>query len=212
MPGFNESKYLKKVLKPLTQVTSNIIFVDDGSTDNTFDIASSFTKHSLRHDINLGKGAALKTGCIYAFKRLGADAVILMDSDGQHLPSDLSSFTKSLNEGYEIVLGVRHFRSDMPLVRFLGNKFSSVLINLIFKVYLSDIPSGFKAFTRKAYDELRWESQGYEVETEIAVKIAKSKLKFKEITIETVYLDTDKGFTILDAIRVLLKLPHWIRR
>lgn len=211
MPGYNESSYLRKLLPELRLVTKNIIYVDDGSPDNSAAIASDFTPHVLVHSVNLGKGSALKTGCTYAFKELKADAVILMDSDGQHEPSDIKSFRRALDKGYDIVLGVRRFSSDMPLIRFLGNKFSSVLINLLFKVYLSDIPSGFKAFTRSAYKKIEWDSHGYEVETEIAIKIAKKKLKFKEIPIQTVYLDTDKGFTILDAVRILLKLPQWIR-
>jgi len=211
IPGFNEARYLTKVLDKTIKFHRNIIFVDDGSSDNTASIASKKIKQVLVHDVNLGKGAALKTGCDYAFSHLKAKAVILMDSDNQHDPKEIKNFIKTLNQGYDVVLGVRIYTGTMPLVRFLGNKFSSVLINLLFGTYFSDIPSGYKALTKKAYSKINWSSQGYEVETEIAVKIARNKLKFKEIPISTIYHDHDKGFTLLDALRILLKLPQWLK-
>jgi glycosyltransferase involved in cell wall biosynthesis len=86
IPGFNEARYLTKVLDKTIKFHQNIIFVDDGSSDNTASIASKKIKQVLVHDVNLGKGAALKTGCDYAFSHLKAKAVILMDSDNQHDP------------------------------------------------------------------------------------------------------------------------------
>lgn len=211
IPGLNEAKYIKAVLKNTLKIHPNIIFVDDGSTDQTAKIASKTLKHVLIHDINLGKGSALKTGCDYAFKHLKATTVILMDSDNQHNPEELKNFIKYIKQGFDVVLGVRVHTGTMPLVRFLGNKLSSVLINVLFGTYFSDIPSGYKAITKKAYNKINWSSSGYEVETEIVVKIARNKLSFKEIPISTIYHDTDKGFTLLDALRILLKLPQWLK-
>jgi glycosyltransferase involved in cell wall biosynthesis len=86
IPGYNEEKYLKKVFDKVRKHTANIIFVDDGSSDKTSAIAKKYTRHVLRHMTNLGKGAALKTGCEYAFKKIKADRVIFLDSDDQHDP------------------------------------------------------------------------------------------------------------------------------
>ena len=86
----------------------------------------------------------------------------------------------------------------------------SVIIMLFFGRYLTDIPSGFKAMTKSAYNSLRWQSTGYEVETEIAVKIAKNKLIYVEVPISTVYHDKDYGFNLLDAWGILLKIPYWL--
>lgn len=212
IPAYNEAKYLGRFLDKLQTFTNRIIVVDDGSTDKTKAIAKSRGIICLSHLVNLGKGAALKTGCEYAFNKMQANAVVIMDGDDQHDPEDLKLFARQLQRGADIVLGVRRLDAKMPLMRVLGNKGMSILINLLFGHYLADIPSGFKAFTRRAYRQLRWQSTGYEVETEIAVRIAKSKLNYVEIPINTVYLDKDHGFNLLDAFKVLLKLPYWLWR
>ena len=210
VPAYNESKYIGKFLDKLLHVTKNVIVVDDGSSDKTCDIARGKGIECLLHMVNLGKGAALKTGCNYAFKKMGADAVIIMDGDDQHVVEDIKQFERELKKGAQVVLGVRQMDAKMPLMRILGNKSMSILINLLFGHYIADIPSGFKAMTKKAYSQLTWHSSGYEVETEIAVRIAKSKLSYVEVPISTVYHDKDYGFNLLDAGKILLKLPYWL--
>lgn len=210
IPAYNEAKYLGKFLDKLSQVTRKIIIVDDGSRDKSSAVARERNLTVLTHMTNLGKGAALKTGCEYAFNKLGATAVIIMDGDDQHDVSDLGKFKTALKNGAEIVLGVRAMDSHMPLSRLLGNKFMSILINLIFGRYIADIPSGYKAMTKKAYTQLIWHSSGYEVETEIAVRLAKSKLPYTEVPISTIYHDKEYGFNLLDALRIIIKIPYWI--
>ena len=148
----------------------------------------------------------------FAFKKMSADSVIIMDGDDQHDPRDIKNFLKSLKRGNEIVLGVRSLDANMPLARVLGNKAMSILINILFGHYLADIPSGFKAFTKKAYKKIFWHSSGYEVETEIAVRIAKQDLAYQEIPINTVYHGKDYGFNLLDAWRILIRIPYWLWR
>ena len=210
VPAYNESKYIGKFLDKLLHVTKNVIVVDDGSSDKTCDIARGKGIECLLHMVNLGKGAALKTGCNYAFKKMGADAVIIMDGDDQHVVEDIKQFERELKKGAQVVLGVRQMDAKMPLMRILGNKSMSILINLLFGHYIADIPSGFKAMTKSAYNTLEWYSSGYEVETEIAVRIAKSRLNYVEVPISTVYHDKDYGFNLLDAAKILVKLPYWL--
>lgn len=211
VPAYNESRYIGRFLDSLLPITKNIIVVDDGSRDKTKEIVESKGVKCLSHMVNLGKGATLKTGCDYAFN-IGADAVVIMDGDGQHDPVDLRLFTQALKQDAQIVHGVRAMDAKMPLARLLGNKGMSILINLLFGRYISDIPSGFKAFTRSAYHQLYWHSTGYEVETEIAVRVAKSKLSYVEVPISTVYHDKDYGFNLLDAWGILIKIPYWLWR
>lgn len=210
IPVYNESKYIKRVITNVLKYTKNIIVVDDGSSDSTAIKASKILPDVLIHDVNLGKGAAMKTGAEYAFSHKKADSVIFLDGDDQHDPHEIKRFLSELKKGSQVVFGVRHFRANMPLVRFLGNKFASVIINIILGSYFPDIPSGYKAMTKKAFKKIDWTSAGYEVETEIAVKVARHKITYSEIPIPTIYHDTDKGFTILDALRILVKLPQWI--
>jgi len=210
IPAYNESRYIGKFLDKLLAVTKQVIVVDDGSGDKTCEIARGKGVVCLLHIVNLGKGAALKTGCDYAFKKMDAEAVIIMDGDDQHVVDDIKLFERELKKGAAVVLGVRQMDAKMPLMRILGNKSMSIIINLFFGHYIADIPSGFKAMTRKAYQSLRWHSSGYEVETEIAVRIAKSKLSYVEVPISTVYHGKDYGFNLLDAGKILLKLPYWL--
>lgn len=210
--AYNEESYIFNVLKGVLKSHNQIVIVDDGSTDKTPKIAKRISPNTIIHETNLGKGAAMKTGADFAFQEKKATAVIFMDGDNQHDPLEIKKFIKSLDDGNDVVLGVRQLKANMPLMRFLGNKSASILINLLMGKYFADIPSGFKAMTKKAYSKINWESQSYEVETEICVKIAKYKLKHEEIPIKTIYHDADKGFTMIDAARILLKLPQWIWR
>lgn len=210
VPAYNESQYIGRFLAKLTSVTKNIVVIDDGSSDDTTKVAKKSGVKVLTHMTNLGKGSALKTGCEYVFTKLGADAVIIMDGDDQHDVTDINKFVLTLNQGSQIVLGVRTLDSRMPLTRLLGNRFTSVLINILFGVYISDVPSGFKAMTKKAYHQLSWYSSGYEVETEIAVRLAKQKINFVEIPIKTIYHDKEYGFNLIDAARIIIKIPYWI--
>ncbi len=163
----------------------------------------------LEHKINLGKGAALKTGCEYAFSH-GADAVILMDSDGQHLVSDLPKFEEKLIEGkYDVVFGSRNLNLGVPFVRYIGNKVASVIVSLMYGIYVSDLISGFRAITKSAYNKIKWESVGYGVETEMVVRIKKESLSYCEIPVATIYYDGYKGVSILDSFGVLGNLIAW---
>lgn len=208
IPGLNEEKYIATVLKKVLQQTKNIIVVDDGSTDAMPRLAKKYTPHVLSHSVNLGKGAALKTGCEYAFSKLGANAVIFMDSDDQHDPEELPQFFKALAIS-DVVFGVRSFDTKMPLFRIMMNRLASVVIYFLFGKYIPDIPSGFKAFTKKAYQKLIWDSTDYSVEMEIAAKTAKYKIGFTIIPIKTIYHDFERGMTILDTIRMITKILGW---
>lgn len=209
IPAHNEAERIGNVLKDLMKIKLPIIVVDDGSSDNTYKIALKYNITLLKHKINLGKGAALKTGCDHAFSS-GAEAVIIMDSDGQHKVEDLSKFIIELEEKtYEIIFGSRNLNFGVPFVRFIGNKSASVLVAFLFGIYVSDLICGFRAFTKKGYERLRWQSSGYGVETEMVVRAGKLGLRYCEIPVETIYLDKFKGVTILDALSILLNVLKW---
>ena len=181
IPLFNEEKHIVSLLKDLLPYKLTIVVVDDGSSDDSrFKILNSKFRNVilLEHKINLGKGAAMKTGADYAFSH-GADAVVFMDSDGQHNPEDLVKFIRKLEEKkYGAIFGSRNLNLGAPLVRYLGNKFASVLVSSLFGVYVSDILSGFRAVTKNAYEKIGWESSGYGVETEMVIRTGKAKVKF----------------------------------
>ncbi|KKQ97151.1 hypothetical protein A3E15_03290 [Candidatus Woesebacteria bacterium RIFCSPHIGHO2_12_FULL_42_9] len=203
IPAFNEEKRIGKVLSDVKDQKFPFIVIDDGSKDKTSQIAKRYTPYVLRHSINLGKGAALKTGCLAAFK-LGAEAVILMDSDGQHKASDLPKFVKALKI-CDVVFGVRNF-GKIPLVRLLGNKLITTIVSILYGINAQDILCGFKAFTRRSFEKIRWYSSGYSVETEIVALTGKHHLKNCEVPVATLYYDKFKGLSIEQGFGIIFEI------
>ena len=214
IPAYNEEERIEDVIREVIKFKLPIIVVDDGSGDATslkLRGASKTVKSLtvLKHRVNLGKGAAMKTGAEAAFM-MGADAVVFMDSDGQHKAADLPKFIKALErDKFEVVFGSRNLKAGVPFVRLFGNKFAARLISLLFGIYVSDLICGYRALTKKAYKRIIWESTGYAVETEMVIKTGKYGLKHCEVPVETVYLDSVKGVTVIDALNILFDVFRW---
>lgn len=209
LPAYNEGKYLRAVLKELTKITQNVVVIDDGSVDQTPAIATEFPVHLLIHKVNLGKGAALKTGCEFAFRKLKAQQVVLMDSDNQHRPQEVISLASKLSPQTPIVLGVRAFNHQMPLARRIGSRSLSWWIKIWYGVYIPDVLSGFRSFTKDIYPKIEWRSSRYGVEAEMIAKIAKHNISYQTVSISTIYHDYVRGMTMLDALSLYLQLWFW---
>jgi glycosyltransferase involved in cell wall biosynthesis len=209
VPGYNEQRYISTVLQKVLRLTPNVIMVDDGSSDATFKLAGEYTPYVLRHAINLGKGAAMRTGADYAFSKRQAEAVVFLDADDQHDPAELPLFIQKLEKGSQVVLGVRTQPANMPKYKIIISQFASYLIQFLFGTYIPDIPSGYKLISKVAYPSVRWQSNGYEVEMEIATRVAKKHLPFESVEIKTIYHDMNKGLTPLDLLHMLHLVLSW---
>ncbi len=213
IPVFNEGhRAIETINAVLKTVDIPIIVVDDGSSDDTFKIiARSFKKNKkvklFSHAVNLGKGAAMKTGLKIAWK-LGGDAVVFMDADGQHDPKHLPLFLEGLQK-YPVVFGYRALDKKSPWIRRYGNKLAGEIIRLLFGIKRKDLLCGFLGFRKDVYSIIKWKDNRYGIETEMATKIGKNKISFLEIKIDTIYIDKYKGVTIFDAFKILLKIPFW---
>ncbi len=209
IPCHNEQKHIGKLLRRLQPIAKRLrlitVVIDDGSTDDSHWLARPFADYTLRHELNLGKGAALRTGCEFAFQHINCTHVIMMDADEQHAPADLSKFVAAIRLGQELVLGVRSF-AGMPRQAMVANKFSSFAIKLFTGVFVPDIPSGYKAMSRRVFRQLQWQVSGYDVEFAIAWQIARQRLSFQEVPIQTLYPDYARGMTALDGIKVVLNM------
>ena len=209
IPAFNEEGRIEGVLDDIGKTGLPIIVIDDGSRDSTYEVVSRFKLTLLRHKINLGKGAAIKTGMAAAFS-MGAEAIIMMDSDGQHKSSDISKFIEKIeSEKYDIIFGSRNLSMGVSLVRFLGNKMASAIIALLFGIYVSDPICGFRSITKKAYQKMKLDSVGYDIETEMVIKTKREGLRYCEIPVETIYYDKFKGVTMLDALNIMSNVIKW---
>jgi UDP-N-acetylglucosamine---dolichyl-phosphate N-acetylglucosaminyltransferase len=207
IPAYNESKHLSGVITRTKKFSDNLVVVDDGSKDNTADVAKKEGVVVLKHIVNLGKGAAIKTGADYALQN-GADVIIFMDSDGQHDPEEIPEFLKNI-KGNDIVFGSRKRTKVMPFVFKFGNWFISFVSSLFFGVKLHDTQSGYRAMTADAYRKLRWTARDYSVESEMISLVGKNKLKYKEIFIKTIYSDKYKGTTIWDGMKIVFNMVWW---
>ncbi len=214
LPVFNEEyraiETVNKIL--LVDKKIKIVLVDDGSSDNSLKIANKSFKKNKRvtiasHMVNLGKGAAMKTGARIAWK-MGAEAVIFVDADGQHNPKYLPKFIEELDK-YPIVFGYRELNKKSPWIRRNGNKFAGWLIKTLFNVKRKDLLCGFLGFRKEVYKKIIWKSTRYGIETEMATKVGRNKIPFSEIKIDTIYIDKYKGVTIFDAFKILGKIPFW---
>jgi glycosyltransferase involved in cell wall biosynthesis len=206
--AYREERRIADVVRRVRAQRFSAIVVDDGSDDATARAAEAAGAIVLRHVVNLGKGAAMKTGCDEAFAR-GAKAVILLDGDGQHRPEEMGKFLAALNKGYAVVFGYRRRTAAMPLVRRVGNWFIHVVIWLFYRLDLHDALCGYRAFTAEAYRTLRWDARDYSVESEMIARAGKANLPYTEFQVDTVYHDAHKGMTIMDGIPILLRLVWW---
>jgi glycosyltransferase involved in cell wall biosynthesis len=211
MPAYNEEKDIIPVLQEIIHYAKKIIVVDDGSTDKTAETVRRVSANItvVQHDINLGKGAALRTGCDTAID-MGAKYLLLMDADGQHSVSDMKKIAdKIIDNNFDIVFGERKFNDKMPIMMKLGNNFLTFLINGLFNIKLSDTQCGLRAFTDEAYKKIRWQKNDYSVETEMLIKAGNEKLNYSSVGIDTIYKDKYKGTGIKDGVIILFSLLKW---
>ena len=205
--AYNEEKHINKVVKETKKHIDNVILVDDGSKDRTAEKARKSKAIVLRHLVNLGKGASLKTGCEYAIKNK-AEILIVIDADAQHDPHEIPKFLENL-KNCDVVLAYRKLNKNMPFVLKFGNSFINRTIKFLYGIKIKDSQCGYRAFTAKAYKKLRWKASDYSMESEIIAKLGKHKLSYCEIPIDTIYSDKYKGTTILDGIKIVFNLFLW---
>lgn len=207
IPAYNESMHIQEVVKKTSKYVDEVIVVDDGSKDKTYENANN-ANFVLRHVVNMGKGMAMITGFEAAIKRKG-NVVIFIDADGQHKPEDVPRLIDKLNQGYDLVSAVRKFDRNMPFVLRFGNNFLVNAFNMLFNSKIHDLSNGFRAINANIYKKIKWNSSGYNVETEMLANARKHKLKVGEISIETIYLNKVKGTTVIDGVKMFLKMIYW---
>ena len=202
IPVFNEAKRINEVLAEVKKYVKVVVVINDGSTDNTIEMISKHNVFRIECQINEGKASALLRGCEYA-KAQGAKHI--MDGDGQHDPEKLPEFIQEVTCGsYDIIFGSRSVKDNMPLTRHVGN----IIINLAFKILygktLTDVISGYKAFTIEAFDIIKWDpSKRYLVESDIFINAIKAKLRWREIMIPCIYNNKFTGIKRLDGFKIL---------
>lgn len=189
IPAFNEGSVICDVIKEIrASKYNNIIVIDDGSFDQTYENAKKENGViALKHFLNRGKGAAAKTG-IEAAKMLDADVVITIDGDGQHNPDDIARMLKLIDDGFDVVLGSRLKNpKGMPIWKIAANHFGNFCTWAIYGLWVTDSQSGFRAYSKKAISLIDTKTDRYEYDSEVIREIYRNKLKFTETPIEVRY-------------------------
>ena len=190
IPAYNEEKNIAGIISKLKKYTDSIIVCDDGSSDLTGDISEQLGAIVIKHSKNRGYGAAINSLFLKA-KELESDVFLTLDADGQHRVEDIPIVTNPIikNE-VDLVIGSRFLDTkseEMPNYRKVGIKIITKITNLSIKEKLTDSQSGFRAYSRKALQEITPTDDGMGVSTEILIKASNLELKVAEVPIKVNY-------------------------
>jgi glycosyltransferase involved in cell wall biosynthesis len=190
IPALNEERTIAKVIIRSKKYADNVLVVDDGSNDDTALIAESLGAVVLRHQRNLGKGAAMRD-CFDWAKKRDADILVTLDGDGQHDPSSIPTLIESLRTtGADVVIGARTTRpTDMPRHRWLGERALDLATRVRIGERVVDAQSGFRAYSRRAIEDLVAAEYGMGVDSEIIMRAHRAGMKIVEVSITARYTD-----------------------
>jgi glycosyltransferase involved in cell wall biosynthesis len=212
MPAFNEAPAVQDTIREVAACGYHrVIVVDDGSEDDTYERARSMEGVvALKHMLNRGKGAAVKTG-IEAAKMLGAEAVVTLDADGQHNPGAIASMLELIGRGYDVVLGTRlKSPKGMPVHKIAANLAGNCVTWILYGLWVTDSQSGLRAYSKHAIDLIDTRTDRYEYDSEVIREIKRHGLKFIEVPIEVRYTaySTSKRHkqNMKNGIKALVKL------
>jgi glycosyltransferase involved in cell wall biosynthesis len=194
VPAYRAAPTVAEVVRGLTrefqalgEANAGVIVVDDGSDDETAERALAAGAEVVRHPENRGKGQALLTGFRAARER-GADAVVSVDADGQHLPDQALIVARAPAPRDALVLGIRDLvRAGAPSANRFSNRFSNVFLSFFSGRRLRDTQCGLRRYPLPETLELGLESSGYELESEVILKAAGFHWRIVEVPVEVYY-------------------------
>ncbi len=214
IPAYNEASTIGRVVQQvmglqLPDIRKEVIVVDDGSCDQTGEIARSKGAVVVQHLINRGLGGALGTG-IEAALRWAADVVVTFDADGQHSVDDIKKVIQPiLIERADVVIGSRMLGAGgMPWARRVANRLANFITWVLLGIQTTDSQSGLRAFSRSAAEQIKITANYYEVSTEICGEIERHHLRLAEVPIRSIYTEysLSKGQGFVAGLKTLFRL------
>ena len=188
IPALNEADAIASVVAGIRDLVDGVFVIDDGSEDGTAERAAAAGAEVLRHERNAGKGHAVRTG----LRRVMDESfthVLLLDGDMQHLPQEAKRLIEVAAEtGADAVLGERvFFREQMPAARYHANRLGSRVLSWFVGVRLNDTQCGYRLFRVDALRKIHLSASGYEIETEMLVKITRRGGRLVSVPVTAVY-------------------------
>jgi len=219
IPAYNEAKCLSDIVSRCKKYADEVIVYDDGSTDDTQQIASSAGATVIRSPENKGYGVAVRS-LFQAAKEKSADIMVTLDSDGQHNPDQIVPLIEQLNQGFDLVIGSRFLKNDdkekVPKFRSFGIKTITRLTQAASYKGITDSQSGFRAYNKNALSKINLYEDGMAVSTEILLRASEKKLLVAEVPITISYDTTDTsthnpithGIGVLYSVFQFISLRH----
>ncbi len=218
LPAYNVARHLPELLPRILKLTPAVqaLVVDDGSNDQSAEVARKLGAEVVVHPRNLGKGEALKTGFAYLLE--GAyRACITLDADGQHLPEEIPRFLSAWEGGALVVVGNRMAENErMPWLRKRTNEVMSHIVSALASQRIDDSQCGFRLIDARVLRAMHLESSRYDLESEILIKAGRLGYPVASVAISTVYHDEESSIhPLVDTVRFLRLLwrsRQWIRK
>lgn len=230
IPAYNERQTIASVVKELKTKVNEVIVIDDGSRDDTYNQAKSEGAFVFRHFLNRGQGASLKTGIDRALSR-NADIIVTFDADGQHDVNDINHLLEPIIFGKaDVALGSRFLQthnlkletqkidkkvlsfkfqiSNVPLLRFVILKLALIFTRLTTGLNITDTHNGLRAMSREAAQKISIRQNGMAHASEILEEIGKNNLRYIEVPVKVRYTEYSKkkGQSVFGAFKILWDL------
>jgi len=217
IPAYRPEPILVSIVQSLLEDNfSAVVIVNDGSGSNYnsvfYNISNLDGVDVIHHAINLGKGAALKSGINHICNKWNIKAgIVTVDADGQHKVNDIKNIAKELEQNSQnLILGARNFSGDVPFKSWLGNELTRFLMKIVHRLKLSDTQTGLRGFSAEsAINFLSIRSNRYDFELDMLLLANKLDLPITEIPIETVYIDNNRSShfnPIFDSAKIYFSL------
>ena len=188
IPAFNEEHFIGKLIKNCLKYADQVVVCDDGSVDNTYEVADAAGANVIRHEKNCGKGEAFQS--LFQFARhSNVDVIVTIDGDGQFLPEEIPKLVKKIesNEA-DVVIGYRFDgAAEMPNYRKFGNKMLDKMTNMATQLSVRDTQSGFRAYSKNIIKLIDFKKKGFGVDTEILINAAKNGARISEEKVSVIY-------------------------
>ena len=207
IPAYNEGTCIEQVVREVRAQYPNVIVVDDGSADDTYEAAKRSAAYTIRHIINRGQGAALQTGIEFALAR-DARYIVTFDADGQHRVEDVAAMVTPIWRGEcDITLGSRFLGEtpNIPSSRRLMLRLAVIFTRIVNRVRVTDAHNGLRAFSDRAARRINLKLDGMAHASEVIDQVRESGFVFKEVPVQIRYTDYSlrKGQSSRNAIRIV---------
>jgi glycosyltransferase involved in cell wall biosynthesis len=212
IPSYNEGKVIRSTVMPLVETGYQTVVVDDCSSDDTRNALNGLPIHYLRHELNLGQGAAVQTGLDYALRK-GAEYAVTFDADGQHNYEEIPALLEPVVvDRADITMGTRFKREEdiaqIPPSRKMLLKGAIMVNGILTGMWLTDAHNGFRAMNRAAMSKIKLRENRMAHASEILSQVREHSLRYEEVPVKIIYTEYSKmkGQSSMNSINILIDL------